>query len=464
MSTTSPKATKRTKKFRNFMKRGGKHKNGGSAYGDGSSLVFGVPLTDVRKTSTGLPVVADLCLACLEQNGLDEEGLFRLSGSRATVNELVHQFDTEGAVSLNGIDVHAVAGVYKQYLRDLPEPLIPYEEYDQFIKCAGLLPDPEEAEELGALISHLPIEHYTFFMSMIQFLLKVIQRAEVTKMDAKNVSIVIAPNILRQDVGAEITDLNASMSSVNTYVSANDAAAAPAFQNLLEHWETVVPHIVVRDPTESETSALLRELSTARAELESERATRIELESQLAAGNGPAEDSTDLKQRVCDLEKQINQQAAAYEKEIAELKAALAMKGGCARDSMSSMSGGVADVTPLSDSCGGCGRPVRQENLYALDKYWHFGCLKCAVCSTEIQSDFYENEGKPCCPDCYSKRVMLCDACGERIESCCVSALGKRYHQSCFTCCLCKRPFKSSFLLRDQGPMCSSCVPSADDS
>lgn len=45
-------------------------------------------------------------------------------------------------------DVHTVASLLKLYLRELPEPVIPYAKYEDFLSCAKLLSKEEEAVSL----------------------------------------------------------------------------------------------------------------------------------------------------------------------------------------------------------------------------------------------------------------------------------------------------------------------------
>lgn len=46
-------------------------------------------------------------------------------------------------------DVHTVASLLKLYLRELPEPVIPYAKYEDFLSCATLLSKEEEAVSRG---------------------------------------------------------------------------------------------------------------------------------------------------------------------------------------------------------------------------------------------------------------------------------------------------------------------------
>lgn len=45
-------------------------------------------------------------------------------------------------------DVHTVASLLKLYLRELPEPVIPYAKYEDFLSCAKMLSKEEETVSL----------------------------------------------------------------------------------------------------------------------------------------------------------------------------------------------------------------------------------------------------------------------------------------------------------------------------
>lgn len=96
--------------------------------------VFGVPLAEAAEyaqmsgANSCLPTPVYRCIEYLEaKNAVKEIGLFRQSGSKNTINQLRDRFDTEGDVDLlNGsyVDVHAVACLLKEYLRELPEQVL----------------------------------------------------------------------------------------------------------------------------------------------------------------------------------------------------------------------------------------------------------------------------------------------------------------------------------------------------
>ena len=58
--------------------------------------------------------------------GMKEEGIFRLAGSKEKAENIRGLIDAGKEASLEEMsdDVHCIAGLLKQYLRELPQPLI----------------------------------------------------------------------------------------------------------------------------------------------------------------------------------------------------------------------------------------------------------------------------------------------------------------------------------------------------
>jgi Rho GTPase-activating protein RGD1 len=106
-------------------------------------LTFGVPIEDVvaRENAT-LPLIVAQCVVAVDQFGLRIEGIYRVSGSATNTTKLKHLFDFEpdhiDFRTPAGFfdDIHAVAGILKQYLRELPEPLLTRGFYSEFLRAA----------------------------------------------------------------------------------------------------------------------------------------------------------------------------------------------------------------------------------------------------------------------------------------------------------------------------------------
>ena len=109
-----------------------------------SRPVFGVPLTESIAIASvaNLPAIVFRCIEWLEaKHAEQEEGIYRLSGSSAVIKGLKDKFDVEGDVNLKAVDEHwdphAVAGLLKTFLRDLPTSLLTRELHPRFLAVMG---------------------------------------------------------------------------------------------------------------------------------------------------------------------------------------------------------------------------------------------------------------------------------------------------------------------------------------
>lgn len=92
-------------------------------------------------------------------------------------------------------DVHVIASVLKSYLRELPEPLLTYELYYNWIEAAKLPTEELRVEALSNVIKKLPLANYDNLRYLIKFLAELPKNPK-NKMTSSNIAIVIAPNIL----------------------------------------------------------------------------------------------------------------------------------------------------------------------------------------------------------------------------------------------------------------------------
>ncbi|XP_061048455.1 rho GTPase-activating protein 24 isoform X4 [Eubalaena glacialis] len=154
------------------------------------------------------PMLVEQCVDFIRQRGLKEEGLFRLPGQANLVKELQDAFDCGEKPSFDSnTDVHTVASLLKLYLRELPEPVIPYAKYEDFLSCAKLLSKEEEAgvKELAKQVKSLPVVNYNLLKYICRFLDEVQSYSGINKMSVQNLATVFGPNILRPKVEDPLT-------------------------------------------------------------------------------------------------------------------------------------------------------------------------------------------------------------------------------------------------------------------
>eukprot|EP00002_Diphylleia_rotans_P027865 TRINITY_DN560_c0_g2_i2.p1 TRINITY_DN560_c0_g2~~TRINITY_DN560_c0_g2_i2.p1 ORF type:complete len:199 (+),score=37.61 TRINITY_DN560_c0_g2_i2:302-898(+) len=141
------------------------------------------------------------CVAFLREHGASVEGIFRITGSSSEVSQLQKDFD-EGKLSSipESTDPHVVAGLLKIFFRQLPEPLLTYELYEEFTQLTALENSKVKIQKLSMLISHLPPAHYATLQALSELLVEVAKNHRVNLMTAANLGICFGPNLLKARV------------------------------------------------------------------------------------------------------------------------------------------------------------------------------------------------------------------------------------------------------------------------
>ncbi|KAM9702346.1 rho GTPase-activating protein 22 isoform 11-T11 [Dama dama] len=154
------------------------------------------------------PLLVEQCVDFIRERGLTEEGLFRMPGQANLVRDLQDSFDCgEKPLFDSTTDVHTVASLLKLYLRELPEPVVPFARYEDFLNCAQLLTkdEGEGTLELAKQVSSLPLVNYNLLRYICKFLDEVQSHSDVNKMSVQNLATVFGPNILRPQVEDPVT-------------------------------------------------------------------------------------------------------------------------------------------------------------------------------------------------------------------------------------------------------------------
>ncbi|KAI1479775.1 RhoGAP-domain-containing protein [Daldinia eschscholtzii] len=187
--------------------------------------VFGVSLERLYENSKGpVPMVVYQCIQAVDLYGLAVEGIYRLSGSSAHVNKLKHLFDTNEDAPILDFrnpenffhDVNSVAGLLKQFLRDLPDPLLTSEHYAGFIEAAKNDDDVVRRDSLHAIINALPDPNYATLRALTLHLHRVIEHSAVNRMNSQNLAIVFGPTLMGTAPGANIQDAGWQVRVVDT--------------------------------------------------------------------------------------------------------------------------------------------------------------------------------------------------------------------------------------------------------
>ncbi|XP_023121402.1 unconventional myosin-IXb isoform X2 [Amphiprion ocellaris] len=162
------------------------------------SLHFGVQVCVLTSKANPVPKVVELLLMHVELNGLYTEGIYRKSGSACRARELHQILETnpEGAC-LDNYPIHTISGLVKRWLRDLPDPLMTFSLYSDFLHAVELPEKPEKIRAVYKLIEELPPANYNTLERLIFHLVRVAKEEDHNKMSPSSLAIVFAPCILR---------------------------------------------------------------------------------------------------------------------------------------------------------------------------------------------------------------------------------------------------------------------------
>lgn len=144
-----------------------------------------------------VPVVLTHLIAAIRQlGGYSTEGIFRLSASQEALTRLRKQFD-QGDYTVKVDSPHIPAGLLKQWLRELAEPLIPTPKYPDAIAIARNADAPPTDAQITAFVRSLPDINQRVLIELGKMTSQISSLASVNKMTFSNLAIVFAPGILR---------------------------------------------------------------------------------------------------------------------------------------------------------------------------------------------------------------------------------------------------------------------------
>lgn len=174
------------------------------------SKVFGVPLKLLLNSkSTGcIPeIVSNLC-HCLLKHGTEVEGIFRINGSARLIELFKRDLEFSPNTDLHpteNVEIYALAGVLKLFLRELPGGVVPEEYTLKLIKT--IKGDEEDAfeclEKLQEMIPSLPRENRRLLHYLCRFLNRIAANEPVNKMSCQGLGILFGPCVFRFDVRSQ---------------------------------------------------------------------------------------------------------------------------------------------------------------------------------------------------------------------------------------------------------------------
>ncbi|XP_069818501.1 rho GTPase-activating protein 45 isoform X2 [Dendropsophus ebraccatus] len=202
----------------------------------GRLLLFGRNFSDAAMRSPdNVPFLIRKCVSEIETRALTMKGIYRVNGVKTRVEKLCQAFENgKELVELSQASPHDLSNVLKLYLRQLPEPLMPFRLYNGLMGLAKeSLRDCETGkasrledkgaetetevlamvERLKGLLQDLPPENKVTLQYLIKHLCRVSEQEQINKMSPSNLGIVFGPALMRP----RPTDATVSLSSLVDY-------------------------------------------------------------------------------------------------------------------------------------------------------------------------------------------------------------------------------------------------------
>ncbi|XP_032938308.1 rho GTPase-activating protein 45 [Catharus ustulatus] len=207
----------------------------------GKLQLFGQDFTKASEGSPdGIPFIVKKCISEIEKRALKTKGIYRVNGVKTRVEKLCQAFENgKELVELSQASPHDISNVLKLYLRQLPEPLMPFRLYNELMGLAKESLQGGEAKgrsgkggpelvdrgadtdqvvlslvlKLRELLKELPSENMATLQYLLQHLRRIMEVEQDNKMTSGNLGIVFGPTLMRP----RPTDATISLSSLVDY-------------------------------------------------------------------------------------------------------------------------------------------------------------------------------------------------------------------------------------------------------
>ncbi|XP_029437925.1 rho GTPase-activating protein 1 isoform X1 [Rhinatrema bivittatum] len=160
---------------------------------------FGISLQHLRERNLeqgNVPLVVRETIAFLQDHALTVEGIFRRSANTQIVKEVQQKYNMGVPVNFQQYeDVHLPAVILKTFLRELPEPLLTFNLYNDLVNFSNV-EESKQVEKVRKTLQAMPQENYEVLCFLIAFLVQVSFHSDQNKMTNANLAVVFGPNLL----------------------------------------------------------------------------------------------------------------------------------------------------------------------------------------------------------------------------------------------------------------------------
>nr|CAD7262224.1 unnamed protein product [Timema shepardi] len=160
--------------------------------------IFGVPLqlaVDRSRCHDGvdIPLVVRDCIDYVQDHGLTMENIYKLSGIKSKVQLLRRLYNQRENVKLADYEPPVVTSLFKQFLRELPEPMLTSELGPRFEEAAAVRTAEVRGAQLLSLVEQLPSCNRHLLSWVIVHLNHITCHDTSNKMNTQNLAISLSP-------------------------------------------------------------------------------------------------------------------------------------------------------------------------------------------------------------------------------------------------------------------------------
>lgn len=155
--------------------------------------------TFVKDSGQAIPIIVESCIRFINLYGLQHQGIFRVPGAQAEVNDIKNSFERGEDPLADGQenhDINSVAGVLKLYFRGLENPLFPKERFNELLPCVRIENLYERALQLRKNLLTLPHSVIVVMRYLFSFLNHLSQFNDENMMDPYNLAICFGPTLM----------------------------------------------------------------------------------------------------------------------------------------------------------------------------------------------------------------------------------------------------------------------------
>ncbi|XP_032121136.1 rho GTPase-activating protein 4 isoform X3 [Sapajus apella] len=185
----------------------------------------------IQSSGQSVPLVVESCIRFINLNGLQHEGIFRVSGPQLRVSEIRDAFERGEDPLVEGCSAHdldLVAGVLKLYFRSLEPPLFPPDLFSELLASSELEATAARVEQVSRLLGRLPAPVLVVLRYLFTFLNHLAQYSDENMMDPYNLAVCFGPTLLPVPAGQDPVTLQGRVNQlVQTLITQPDRVFPP---------------------------------------------------------------------------------------------------------------------------------------------------------------------------------------------------------------------------------------------